>query len=107
LLVPTAEGGLERGGVSHRAEAPRRARLEGRPPTLKRGGDERVAGGLGGVASSEAEMVPRVRVRPRMGRTAELGRGPCTDRASLGLGEDLGAVGELEELQDIRVQSDD
>jgi len=68
---------------------------------------ERVAGGLGGVASSEAEMVPRVRVRPRMGRTAELGRGPCTDRASLGLGEDLGAVGELEELQDIRVQSDD
>ena len=42
-----------------------------------------------------------------MGRTAELGRGPCTDRASLGPGEDLDAMGELEEPQDIRVQSDD
>jgi len=40
-------------------------------------------------------------------RSWAVGRGPCTDRASLGLGEDLGAVGELEELQDIRVQSDD
>ena len=35
------------------------------------------------------------------------GHGPCTDQASLGPGEDLGAVGELEELQDVRVQSDD
>jgi hypothetical protein len=63
--------------------------------------------GLGGEASSEAEIAPRVRGGPRMGRTTELGHGPCTDQASLGPGEDLGAVGELEELQDIRVQYDD
>ena len=42
-----------------------------------------------------------------MGRFIESGRGPSTDLASLGPGEDLGAVGELEELQDIRVQYDD
>ena len=42
-----------------------------------------------------------------MGRIVELGRGPSADLASLGPGEDLGAVGELEELQDVRVQSDD
>ena len=32
--------------------------------------------GLGGEASSEAEIALRVRGGPRMGRTAELGRGP-------------------------------
>ena len=63
--------------------------------------------GLGGEVSSEAEIVLWVRGGPRMGRTAELGHGPCTDQASLGPGEDLGAMGELEELQDIRVQYDD
>ena len=42
-----------------------------------------------------------------MGRTAELGCGPSTDWASLGPGEDLDAVGELEELHGVRVQSDD
>ena len=48
--------------------------------------------GLGGEASSEAEIALRVSGGPRMGRTAELGCGPCTDRVSLGPGEDLGAV---------------
>ena len=42
-----------------------------------------------------------------MDRTAMLGRGPSVYWASLGPEEDLGAVGELEELQDVRVQSDD
>ena len=42
-----------------------------------------------------------------MGRTAELGRGLSEDWASLGPGEDLGAVEELVELHGIRVQSDD
>ena len=37
----------------------------------------------------------------------ELGRGLSEDRASLGPGEDLGAVEKLEELHSIRVQSDD
>ena len=41
-----------------------------------------------------------------MGRTAELGRGSNVDLAYLGLGEDLGAVGELQMLHDIRVESD-
>ena len=45
--------------------------------------------------------------RPRIDRTAELGRGPSVDWASLGPGEDLGAVEELEEFHSIRVQSDD
>jgi len=36
-----------------------------------------------------------------MGRTAELGCGPSTDWASLGPGEDLGVVGELEELHSV------
>ena len=44
---------------------------------------------------------------PRMGRTAVLGRGLSADWASLGPGEDLGAVGEPEELHGVRVQSDD
>jgi hypothetical protein len=42
-----------------------------------------------------------------MGHTTELGCGPNTDWASLGPREDLGAVGELEELHGVRVQSDD
>ena len=45
--------------------------------------------------------------KPRTGRTAELGCGPSVDRASWEPGEVLGAVGELEELHDVRVQSDD
>ena len=42
-----------------------------------------------------------------MGRIVDSGHGPSADLASLGPGEDLDAVGELEELQDVRVQSDD
>ena len=42
-----------------------------------------------------------------MGCTVELGQGPSEDWASLGPGEDLGVVEELEELHNIRVQSDD
>ena len=42
-----------------------------------------------------------------MGRTAEPGRRLSEDWASLGPGEDPGAVGELKELHGIRVQSDD
>ena len=42
-----------------------------------------------------------------MGRTVELGRGPSACWASLGPGEDLCAVEELEELHGIWVQSDD
>ena len=41
-----------------------------------------------------------------MGRTAELGHGSSVDWASLGPGEDLGAVEELEEFHGIRMQSD-
>jgi len=63
--------------------------------------------GLGGEASSEAEIAQRVRGGLQMGRTAELGRGPCVDWASLGPGEDLGAADGLEELHGIRMQSDD
>ena len=42
-----------------------------------------------------------------MDRTAMLGRGSSVYWASLGPGEDLGAVEELEEFHDFRVQSDD
>ena len=42
-----------------------------------------------------------------MGRTAELGRGLSEDWASLGPGEDSGAVEELDDLHGIWVQSDD
>ena len=42
-----------------------------------------------------------------MGRTTELGHGPSACRASWEPGEDLGAVGELEELHGVRMQSDD
>ena len=63
--------------------------------------------GLGGEASSEAEIALRVRGVPRMGCTAKLGRGLSEDWASLGPGEDLSVVKELEELHGIRVQSDD
>ena len=50
------------------------------------------------------EIAPRVARGPRLGRTAEAGRGPSAYWASLEPGEDLGVVEELEEL---RVQSDD
>ena len=63
--------------------------------------------GLGGEASSEAEVAPRVRGGPRMGRIAEPGRRLSEDWASLGPGEDSGAVEELDDLHGIRVQSDD
>jgi hypothetical protein len=42
-----------------------------------------------------------------MGRTVELGREPSVDWASLGPREDPGAVGEMQMLHGIRVQSDD
>ena len=48
--------------------------------------------GLGGEASSEAEIAPR---GPRMGRTAELGRRLSEDWTSSGSGEDLGVVGPI------------
>ncbi|KAG2538485.1 hypothetical protein PVAP13_9NG400814 [Panicum virgatum] len=48
--------------------------------------------GLGGEASSEAEIAPRVRGGPRMGRTTELGRRLAEDWASLGSEEDLGGA---------------
>ena len=50
---------------------------------------------LGGEASSEAEVAPWVRGRPRMGRTTEVGRKLSEDWASLGSGEDLGVVGPI------------
>ena len=56
--------------------------------------------GLGGEASSEAEVAPRVRGRTRMGRTAEVGRRPSEDWASLGPGKDFGRcrrVGAIEQ----------
>ena len=59
--------------------------------------------GLGGEVSSEAEIALRVRGGPRLGRTAELGRGLSEDWASLGPGEDLGATKELKELHGIRM----
>ena len=62
--------------------------------------------GLDGEASSEVEVALRVRGGPRMDRTVELGRRLSEDWASLGSGEDLSAVDELEELHGIRVQSD-
>ena len=65
------------------------------------------AGDLSGEVSSEAEIVPWVRGGPRTGRTVELGRGPSVYWTSLGPGEDLGAVGELESLHAIREQSND
>ena len=74
---------------------------EGRPATLERGGDVvRCLGPRRGGLERSGDCFTGSR-GPRMGRTAELGHGPCTDQASLGPGEDLGAVGELEELQDI------
>ena len=42
-----------------------------------------------------------------MSSIVESGRGPSADLASLGPGEDLGAMEELEELHGIQVQSDD
>ena len=42
-----------------------------------------------------------------MGRTTEWGCGLSASWASSGSGEDLGAVGQLEPLHVIRVQSDD
>ena len=119
-LSLSAEGGLGRGGVSARAEAPRGARSrgsqarrslpffsEGRSSTLERGGDvvhcwRPRRGGLERDEDCSASSRGS-----QMGRIVELGRGPSADRASLGPGEDLGAVGELEELYGVRVQSDD
>ena len=66
-----------------------------------------IAGGLCGEASSEAEVVPRVRGGPRMGRTVELGSGLSERWASWESGESLDVVGELQMLHGIRVQSDD
>ena len=63
--------------------------------------------GLDGEASSEVEVALRVRGGPRMGYTTELGRRLSEDWASLGSGEDLGVVGELDELYGIRVQIND
>ena len=91
MLVPSAEGSLERDGVSLLVRHPRVRRRCG------------AVEGLGGEASSEAEIAQRVRGGPRMGRTAELGRGLSEDWVSSGSGEDLGAVGELEPLHVIRV----
>ena len=54
-----------------------------------------VVEGLGGEASSEAEVAPRVRGRPRMGHTTKVGRRLSEDWASLGSGEDLGVVGPI------------
>ena len=62
----------------------------------------RTAGGLGGEASSEAEIAPWGSRGPRMGRTMELGRKPSVDWASWESGEDLGVVGDLEELHGVR-----
>ena len=59
--------------------------------------------GLGGEASSEAEIAPWVRGGPRMGRTMELGREPIMCWASWEPGEDLGIVGGLWMLHCIRV----
>jgi hypothetical protein len=44
---------------------------------------------------------------PRTGHTVELGRGPSVYWASQESGEDLSAVGELEILYGVQVQSDD
>ena len=63
--------------------------------------------GLGGEASSKAEVVLRVVRGPRMGHTMELGRGLNAYWASLEPGEDLGVAEELEVLHGVRVQSDD
>ena len=64
------------------------------------------AGGLGGEASSEAEIVPRVR-GARTGCTTELGRGLSAFWAYGEAGEDVGVVGELEKLHGIQMQSND
>ena len=63
--------------------------------------------GLGGEASSEAEIALRVRGGPRMGCTAELGCRLSERRASWEFGEGLDVVGEQQMLHGIRVQSDD
>ena len=91
-----SQGGLERGGDCLLSEL--------RPLPSSEAEMECAAGGLGGEASSEVEIAPRVARGPRLGRTAEAGRGPSAYWASLEPGEDLGVVEELEEL---RVQSDD
>ena len=92
-----AEGSVE--GVSSEAELayfPRVGPLPSSEAEMRC-----TAGGLGREASSEAEIVPRVRGEPRMGRR------PSAYWASWELGEDPSAVGELEELYGVRVQSDD
>ena len=64
---------------------------------------ECAARGLGGEASSEAEIILRVRVS----RTLVSGHGPSAYRVSLEPEEDLGVLEELEELHGVWVQSDD
>ena len=87
----------ERADRQHR---PLRGGLErGRVGPLSRGAGllpsseaevKRAVEGLGGEASSEAEIAPRARGGPQMGRTTELGRGPSANWASLSSGEDFG-----------------
>ena len=98
-----AEGSAE--GVSDEAELACLPRV-GRLP-LSEAEMWRLAGGLGGEASSEAEIAPRVRKGPRMGRTTKLGHGPSADRPTWEPRQDLGVVGGLEELRGVRVQNND
>ena len=119
MLVPSVEGGLERGGVSPRAEAPRglgRGGLErggvgllseGRSSTLERGGDRALCwrprqGGLerggGCFAGSRGASDGPYR---RAGLWAVYRSG------FFGTRRGSGCRGELEELHDIRVRSDD
>jgi len=62
---------------------------------------------LGREASSEAKIALWVRGGPRMDCTVELGHRLSEDWASLVSIEDLGVVGELDELHGIQVQRDD
>ena len=101
---PRPRGGLGQGGLERDGAG---LLSKGRFPTLEQGGDvvpywRPRRGGL--ERDGECSAGSR---RPRIGRNAELGRGPSVYWASLGPGEDLGAAGELEKLHGIRVQSDD
>ena len=71
-LPLSAEGSLERGGVSPRAEALRGGLAEGASNEAETTCASR---GLGREPSSGAEIVPRL-ARPRRDRTVVLGRGP-------------------------------
>ena len=66
------------------------------------------AGGLGGEASSEAEIVPRVRWGASDGPYRGSGLwAECVFGLLWVSGVDLGVVEDLEELHGVRVQSDD